>query len=192
MIRRKLVTGPIEEPLTLEDAKAHLRVDGDAEDVLITALIRAAREQVEHETGRAMMTQTWDVSFDAWPAEDVVELPVPPVQSISSVSYVDGSGTTQTWSSAQWSLDASGIESRLVLGYGLTWPVARDQRNAITVRCVCGYSSAEAVPQALKQWMLLAIARMFELREPVVVGQAATELGFVDRLLDPYRVPRVA
>ena len=77
------IAAPASEPLALADAKAHCRVDHTDDDALITALIVAAREQAEHETGRALVTQTWELVHDAFPEAFVLRKP--PVASVTSI-----------------------------------------------------------------------------------------------------------
>lgn len=66
-----LVTGPSEEPVSLAEAKLHLRVDDNADDALISALIVAARQHAENDTRRALVTQTWRQVWDQFPAPGV-------------------------------------------------------------------------------------------------------------------------
>ena len=86
-----LIAAPILEPMTLAEAKLHLRVDGTDEDDLITALIVAARRRAEHLLTRALITQTWELTLDEFPAADI-QLPKPGVLSIVSVKYLDSAG----------------------------------------------------------------------------------------------------
>ena len=183
----KLITAPATEPVTLTEAKAHCRVDGTDDDALITALITAARQQGEHRTGRAFITQTWELALDAFP-EAEIELQLPPVQSITSVKYLDSSEVEQTISSAEYSLDTYGIRNWVIPSYGYDWPSTLDAANAVKVRFVTGYGAASAVPESLKAWILLAIGTLYANREAVIAGTTG-ELprDLFDGLLDPYR-----
>lgn len=192
-----LVTKPTEEPVTLDEAKAHLRVESTAEDALIQALIAAAREYAESVTGRQLVTATWDLKLDAFPADGAaIELPKAPLRSITSVTYVDTAGATQTWASGKYVVDApSGPEAlpgRLAPAYGESYPATRDTLNAVTIRFEAGYGTAADVPQAIKQAMLLHIGHLYENRQSVVVGAGAGAAIAVpqatDWLLAPYRV----
>src|SRR5882672_4533712 len=100
---RKLITGPAAEPLLLAETKTHSRISTVSEDALIGAMIAAAREEVENELGRALITQTWEKYLDAFP--DAIELFYPPVQSIVSVKYNDSNGALQTLDPSQYMLD---------------------------------------------------------------------------------------
>lgn len=182
----KLITAPSAEPVTLTEAKAHCRVDDSNSDTLLTALIVAAREMAEHETGRCLLPQTWELALDAFPAAEI-DLVKTPVVSITSVKYLDGSAVEQTIGSGNYALDSYGIQHWLVPAYGYTWPSTLDAANAVKVRFVAGYADAASVPQAIKQWMLLQIAHWFDNR--AAAADAKREpLPFVGGLLDPYRV----
>ncbi|HEY0282981.1 MAG TPA: head-tail connector protein, partial [Rhizomicrobium sp.] len=80
-----LVTPPAAEPVTLAEAKAHLKVDTSADDALITSLIVAARARAEWHSGCAFVTQSWTLWLDAWPRNGLVEIPLPPLQSVTQV-----------------------------------------------------------------------------------------------------------
>lgn len=187
----KLVTGPAVEPVTLAEAKAHLRVTGTDEDALVSALIVAARSFAEECTGRAFVTQTWDYVLDAFPCA-AFELPKAPLQSVTSVSYVDTDGATQTLDSGLYKVDAITDPGRIAPAYGETWPSTRAEENAVTIRFVAGYGLAAAVPQPIKQALLLMTGQQFEHREATAEGSwSRLPLG-VDALLGLYRVFRWA
>ena len=102
----RLITDASTEPLTLAQARRHLRIDDDytAEDADITDMIVAARRQAEHETGRALTVQTWEKVLDAFP-EAEIELGKPSVVAISSVKYFDSNAVEQTMDPAGYVLD---------------------------------------------------------------------------------------
>ncbi len=184
----KLITAPASEPVTLAEAKVHLRC-GDEEDALLGVLIQAAREQAEHQLGRALITQTWERVIDAFPAAEI-ELGLPPVTSITLITYVDLAGATQTLDANLYTLD-TGVDPGWALpAAGTTWPGTLDTASAVRVRFTCGYGEAAAVPAAVKSWILLRIGTLYKLREEFVTGKSLAEIpgGYVDRLLDPYRM----
>lgn len=193
----KVITAPTEEPVTPGEAKLHLRVDGTDDDALITALIVAAREAAEHITGRALMPQTLELALDAFyefnrdhPGRHAyrVILPRPPVASITSVKYVDTTGTLQTLDPSAYVLDDYSEPARLVPAYGTCWPATRCQENAVLIQYEAGYADAASVPQQIKSWMLLRIGMLYENREGIVAGVPLAEMPGVDRLLDACRV----
>lgn len=181
----KLITAPESEPITLAEAKAHLRVSGSDDDALISALIVAARQGAEHITGRALMPQTWELALDEF--GEVIELPRPPFSAMSSVKYIDADGALQTMAEAAYLLDTHSEPARLMPAYGESWPSTRDQANAVLIRYQAGYAGAATVPQEIKSWMLLRVGMLYENRESVAAGVTLAEVPFVDRLLDAYR-----
>ncbi len=166
-----VTTGPTEEPITLDDAKAHLRVDNDdaGENAWITTAIQAAREQVENDTRRALFTQTLRLNLDQFPMSNAILIPRPPLQSVASITYVDSDGATQTMSSSDYIVDTASEPGRVVLAYGKTWPTAREQANSVAVNFVAGWT-AGTMPAAVKQLMYLWVGHWHENREAVNVG----------------------
>lgn len=182
----KLITAPAEEPVNWAKAAAHLRIDNTEEIPLILALITTARQEAEKITRRALITQTWELVLDSFPACGV-DIPLPTLQSVTSVKYTGSNGAEQTLSSAAYQVDSDSEPARIVPAYGYLWPVTLNQLNTVRIRYVCGYGLAAAVPAAIKQWMLVRIATLYENREGTVQGSIA-ETPFINGLLDEYRV----
>jgi uncharacterized phiE125 gp8 family phage protein len=188
-MQEKLITAPAIEPITLEQAKLHLRESGTDQDAQIFMLIKTAREWCEHYTGRAFITQTWDFYLEEFPCYTVknpdqeIRLPKAPLQSITSLKYYDTDGTLQTWDAANYSVDTVSEPARITPAYGISYPSTRDIPNAVVIRAVCGYGLSSAVPESIKSAMKIRLNGLFENREPT-----AHELGSVYSLLDPYRV----
>lgn len=183
----KLITAASVLPVSLSDAKAHLRVDVSDDDTLITAMIWAAAQSAEQITGRALTPQTWELTLDAF--EDVLELTRVPVASITSVKYVDTSGVLQTLDGALYTLSTADdfAFATVTPVYGSSWPSTRDQINAVVVRYSAGYADAASVPESIKSWIKLQVGAMYENREREGAVQTHA-LGFADRLLDRYKV----
>lgn len=197
MAETTLTAAPQVEPVSLAEARLHLRIDDDntADDALIGVLIEAAREQAEHETGRRLITQTREMTLDAFPCDgEAIKLHAECVkaQSIESITYLDTAGAWQTFSAASYALDPHSLPGYVFPAADASWPAdVADSANAVRIKVVCGYGNAAAdVPQALRQWMLLQIGAMYAQRETFALGVPVGELPgrFVDRLLDPYRV----
>lgn len=183
---RTLITGPA-EPITLADAKLHLRgVDHADEDTLITSLITAAREAAEHELGRPLASQEWQITLDAFPAAELAL--GPDVASIASIQYLDATGALQTLAEPAYVLDNADPDRAFVLpAAGTSWPATADTANAVRVRFVCGLTP---VPETVRAWMLLRIGTLYTHRADIAAGTplAALPGNFADRLLDRYRI----
>lgn len=186
-----LVTAPATEPVTRTEAKTHMRVTITDDDTYIDSCILAARKHAEGLTRRAFVTQTWDYTLNGFPA-GAIALPMQPVSSITSVSYIDSAGSTALFTygtspdTAKYDVYTDGPRTLIAPKYNLVWPTTRITRNAVTVRFVAGYSS---VPEDIKQAVLLLVAHLYEMREPVVAGSGVTvsEVPMtVDALLSPY------
>jgi len=191
-LKLALITAPATEPVTLSEAKSHLREDQSDEDTLITSLIVAARQMAETITRRALITQTWEIYLDTFPTEREIVLPFPPIQSITSITYLDSNGATQTLSAADYYLDSKGILNSVVLVPGANWPSTEtDRKNTVTVRFVAGYGNAAAVPEAIKLAIKQCVAHWFEHRETTVTGTIVAPMPqTTEWLLWPYRVLR--
>lgn len=180
------------EPITLAEAKAQCRVDTSDDDSLFGIYIAAARGKAEQLTGRRLITQTWAQTLDAFPAaDDPILLEVSPVASISSLTYVDTAGATQTLSSGAYVLDKGRAVARLTPLPGTDWPSADDRPNAVTVTMVCGYGTAGTdVPSDIRSWLLLTIGFLYTQREAIDVTGKTSELPgrWCDALLDPHCV----
>lgn len=184
----KLITPPASEPITLDEVFEHLRISSGDSDNIIYGMIVAARQAAEHATGRCLITQTWDMYYDDFKEE--IRIPLSPLVSVEYVKYIDLNGDLVTLDPVNYKLDAISQPCRLMPSYGLSFPCARHENNAITVRFIVGYGDADSVPQAIKQWILLRIGALFENREAFSGGGNIVELPgrFTDSLLDPYRV----
>jgi uncharacterized phiE125 gp8 family phage protein len=158
------------------------------DDPLLSALIASARGGAEAGVNQALMTQTLDMYLDEFPDWEM-DILRGPLQSVAAITYVDNDGVTQTLDSAQYLVDAVHERGRITPAWGCAWPVARAQLNAVKVRYVAGYGAAAAVPQEIKQWMLIQIGHWHANREASGVVKMEP-LPFVDRLLDAYRVIR--
>lgn len=186
-----VVTEPTSEPLTVQQAKDHLRLDHDEDDTLLRDLIKAARVWIEGQTHRAILTQTWDFSIDwGWPYRDgqpYIKLPLNPVASVTSITYVDGSSPNPTLAAADYTVAARTHGSYIVPAYNVTWSTPRSVPDAIVVRFVAGESAA---PKPLEQAMKLLVTHMYENREPVNTGQGQVIADIpysLEAMISPYR-----
>lgn len=195
-MRTKLITAPTAEPITVDEAKSHLNVTSADDDTYIGSLIAAARRHAEAFTRRAFLFQTWDVLMDEFSSE--IGIPIAPLQSVTSVKYIDTDGAEQTVATSVYAVDDNADPGVVHLDYGQSWPAARRQRNAVTIRVVAGYedpdaapeSSVDVLPDDIKQAMLLHIGHMYEHRESVSDFQTHNVPMSYESLLYPHRVIR--
>jgi len=157
----RLTTAAAVLAVTVAEVKAHLHIDDDitVEDVSLQALIKAATEDAEHEMQRALVTQRWTLTLDALPADGVIELRRPPVQSVVSLKYIDSTGVQQTLSDTAYRVLPGDLSSRVVPVYGGTWPPIRATEDAIEIVFSCGVA-ADAVPELIKAWIKLRVGAL--------------------------------
>jgi len=186
----KLVTASTGQPVTLAEAKAHLRVTTSDDDVDILRKIRAATDYAQRRVAgwRQFMSATHDLTMDGFPV-GALELPFPPLRSITHIKYYDTTGTQQTFASTS---SSTGIivttdddnPGSVEPAYGQSWPSARSQPNAVEVRFTAGYADRPSVPDSVKEAILLLTGHFYENRESVVVGTISSEVQMaVDSLL---------
>lgn len=199
---------PGTEPVTLDEAKAHLRIETGvtADDTLITALIVAARQWCEQYTGLAFITQTWQVVYDAgnfgigewWSGvregvevfslPRVIELPYGPGASSVVITSYDDADSGTVFSSDNYFVDVVSNPPRIVLRQNAGWPLPAREGNGLVIQYVCGYGAASAVPTAIKTAIKMLIAQMYEQRGEDITGTIVAEPSFgVYSLLQPYR-----
>lgn len=159
------ITDATTEPFELAAVKVHLHetlVDTD-NDALITRLIKVARQAAEERTERTLLATTWQIKLDAFPC--VIALERPPVVSVAWLKYIDAAGTLQTLDSAAYQVDIAKEPGRVAPAYGYSWPATRLQTyGAVSLQYTAGYANAAAIPEQIRQWILLAITEMYENR----------------------------
>jgi len=153
-------------------------------DPLLNILIQAARQHAETKLRRYIVTQTLDLHLDRFPCWTIK---LPPLQSVTSITYVDSNGTTQTLAADQYLVDTTTEPARITPAFGLVWPVTQYRNNAVTVRFVAGYAT---VPACVKNWMLIRIKTLWDGRDQLVkqLGMPVFEPMLIDSLLDPEAV----
>jgi len=188
------LSAPAAEPLTLAEAKLHLQLEDSFtdDDELISGFIGTAREIAEHITGRALITQQWRYSVDTFPV-DSMGLPLPKLQSVQAVSYLDNNGTRQTLANTEYDVITDELVGRIIPAYGKSWPSCRNHPGSVRVDYTCGYGAASDVPFSIKQWMKLMIRAAYDNRSAIVEGQSMRDIprSFSDGLLDSAWVPGV-
>lgn len=173
-----LLSPPASEPVSLAEAKAHLKVDSDAEDALIETLITAARARAEWHTGRAFVTQSWRLNLDAIPAGLIAEIPLPPLQTVSEVAVTDADGIRRVLDASDYTVDAASEPARVIFTKA---PANLRRFDAVEIAFTAGYAE---VPAAIRQAILVIVGDIYAHRgdsDAVCGPQSAA-------LLAPYRI----
>lgn len=188
-----LLAGPAQEPVSLVQMKAFLRVEDEAEDGLIEALIAAARIHVEGVTGRALLAQTWRVVLDNWPESRAIRLPVSPMFALSEIRAYDHHGQSHQIDLDNFLPDGQAVPARIICPGRIEGAPALRHRNGIEIDYVAGFGAEpEAVPADLIQSLKTLVAYWYENRDAVLVSGAgaAVPAGF-DRLVAAYKRVRL-
>lgn len=187
-----IVDQPAEEPVTVAEAKAHLRVTHALDDDAIEENIAAARRYLESQWGIAIIEQTWRAVVDEWP-DDGVALRPHPVTALSAVKVWDGSAMADVADLTAYQL-IEGRPARAILESGSVSPART--RQGIAVHFTAGWADAAAVPQNVKRAILLLVGHWYRNREASVsaktgFGVSADLTRGVEDLMAPYRSPRL-
>lgn len=184
-----LNTGPTTEPVTLAVMKEHLHYDPTDQNDRITTLIKVARESCEIEARRAFFTQTWEYTLDCFPA--IITVPLPPLQSVTSITYYDTGGDEQTLSTDDYQIDAISEPGRIAPSRLGSFPSTDSETlNAVKVTFVAGWDDEANIPEEIQHAIKLLGAHWFEHLEQVTMEGTPKELPFaVKMLLNHIKVP---
>jgi len=185
----RLVTAPTAEPISLAQAKAHLRVTDSAEDSLISSLITVVRQACEDRIRRTIVKTGYEYTAAAF--VDRMALDRGPLLQVTSVKYLDATATLQTLAPSTYVVDQYAALPAVLLASGAAWPtVATGRPDAVRISYAAGYCDENltpAPPAPLVHWMLLQLAHFFDNREASGVSQLAP-LPYGDDLLHRYRL----
>lgn len=180
------------EPVSLEDAKVHMKVDGDSEDMLIASLIITSRLHIEAALGISLNTQRFKLVRDRWPSRGAIRIPIRPLQSIDEIRVLDGRGGIDIVDPDKYEFDLTSAPPRLVWTGG---PAPRPGKsiNGLEIDLVAGYgTAADDVPAPLRQGLMMLVAHWYEHRDPIEIGsQRTTVPAAVTQLIKPYRLVRL-
>lgn len=160
----ELVTPPTTWLVTVQELKDHLRLDLDDtdDDAYLAELIRLSYEYCSNIQGRAYLATTYRETYDRFPWGDApFRLMRAPVQSITSVQYVDTDGVTQVLGASIYQLDGTRAPARLGVAYNESWPATREQMNAVIVTYVAGYANTDRVPRSVRQAIKMLAAAWY-------------------------------
>lgn len=187
-----MTSAPASEPVTVEEVKAHLRVDGAAEDVLIGSLILTSRLHIEAALALALIDQSWTLQLDRWPRGGEVEIPMSPLNAITSVRVKGADGNWITLPQTSYLVDLASKPPRLVWN-STTRPDPGVPAMGIEIAFEAGFGPNPAhVPAPIKHALLLLIAHWYEHREAIDVGSGSARIPeAVSDLIAPFRKIRL-
>ena len=198
MMGVRLITPPATTPVSLDEAKAHLRVIDDDDDMAIAGYIEAATKATEAFLGRALIDQTWELVLDRFPIGVCgyqIKIPKPPLIGVVDISYDDANGVAQSISPADYFVDNVSEPGWVVpASSDLSWPTTINAINSVRIQFRAGYldnnsPQGAAVPGDIKSAILLTIGNFYEQREGQVVGTVVYQLPWgVEQLLRQHRV----
>ncbi len=179
-----VTTAPATEPVSLSDAKLHLRIDHDEEDVLLERLITAARKTIERWEWRTHINTTYTLYLQAFP--ETIYFPRPPLSSVTSIKYYNVSDVLTTVSSSDYEVDTNSEPGRAQAVATTSWPSGIDDRlNPIEIVYVGGYGSgASDVPENTRSAILLLVEHWFWNRGAMHTIQERQSPLAVQSLLD--------
>lgn len=180
------ITQPAVEPVSLGEAKVQARVDTEADDAYIQALISVARQYVEDILDITLLSTVWEASYDLFPVWAIV-LPRPMLQAANiTVTYRLGDGATSTKSSAagDFRVDTRTVPGRIYPNWSDTWPAVRGDENSVVVNYTAGFGpDGSSVPPLYKHLMMVLVAHWYDTRQIVAPGTYGTIPKTFDTLL---------
>lgn len=185
-----LLEGPAAEPVTLDEMKAYLRLDGAEEDGLVASLLSAARLLVEAHAGCITTHRTWRLVLDAWPPGGIVRVPLSPLAAIAGARLIDADGEAQELEPDALAVDGVADPPRILASPGLPKPGAAF--NGIEIDVIAGYGPAPSdVPETLREAIRALAARWFEQRGEASRTDAPRLPADVAALLSAHRRVRL-
>lgn len=186
----EVTTGPAAEPLSTAEAKAHLRVDVTDDDTLIDEMVKAAREDVEGYLSRALIAQTHTLKLPRFPGDhSAIQLPRPPLISVTSITYIDTAGASQTWDSSLYTVSTTAHPGRVYPIYGGSYPSTQATPDAVTIVYTCGYGAASTdIPSDILHAVRLMVANFYDTRGPIAFASPQVIPLNYRWLLDKHRI----
>jgi uncharacterized phiE125 gp8 family phage protein len=184
MSKYQQITAPANLPLTLDEVKAHLAIDGYADNDYLTLLITAGTNYLQALTGVGLVTAQYEEYYDRMTYR--TELSIRPVLSVDSITYVDNLGVVQTLDASLYQPDLYGIVPEIYVAHPLQ---TAHQPNCMTIKYTAGYA---ACPADLKLALLAWIGQQFEVREISVEGRPYQQMPWAfESIIESHRVKRI-
>ena len=144
-------------------------------DAELCSHLETAVEAVQTDANRQLLTATVVAKMDCFPTGRVIEIPYGPLASVTSITYLDNDGASQTLATSVYDVDTARNAGEIFLKYNQSWPATRSIQNAITITYVAGVAMASVPAQALHAIKLL-VSHAFENREPILIGKTSSEI----------------
>lgn len=189
IVYSKVITPPASEPVTVAEAKTHLRVDGSYDDTYIETLIKVARQMCETYACKSFLTQEREIKLDSFPCARQIELPYGPVQSVDDFTYIDSAGDTQVLVlNTDYRVDLHSDIARVeyVSSWpSVSWPTNGLQFNSVTIAYTAGYTNDDhdIFPAVIKQAILMQVASLYENRQDEVIGATANMVNLSSQMM---------
>jgi uncharacterized phiE125 gp8 family phage protein len=192
-MKLSLVTAPADPAITLDDVKLDLRIGTDVDEVeddLLERFISAATGLIDGRDGwlgRALITQEWALILDCFPSCDKINIPLPPLQSVESVVYIDADGEEQTLDEDEYRV-VNSTEPGFIEAVN-SWPQTKDVAAAVTISFIAGYGDADTdIPETIKQWLRACVGEFYMNREISVLGVSIAQVPHYQNMLENFRV----
>ena len=193
----KLITAPSVEPVSVTELKSQLRITGTSQDTMLGLLIKAARQHAEDYLRYSIIATVWELYLDAFPASgEPIWVQKSPVSlgtpSTTTLKYYNTSGVLTTLTeNTGYVVDYNSAPARVYEAYDKTWPSTRVIPNAVVLKFTAGYANAAAVPDQIKQAILMIASTLYENPSDEVTG---TQVNAINKnsewLLRPLRAMR--
>jgi uncharacterized phiE125 gp8 family phage protein len=175
----------------LDEVKTVLRIDHSDEDGRLTDLISGVRAYIEEQVGFALMTQTVVALLSYWPRSSTIELPLPPLQSVTSVIYQPAAGGVPvTVAGTVYGVSTVSVPGLIYLKSGQTWPSVALYRPGVQITFVAGYGNLPSkVPSDLREAARRLLVYWYDTPEAVYVPNDRRASGRPERL--PYSIEEI-
>ena len=189
-----LLEAATQSVISIEAARAHLRIDDDRLDTVIQAWIAGITRHAEHQCGRAFLRQRWHCRLEGFtdsltqPRDMPIDLPISPVLSIKAITYLDTEQQWQTLAPASYQLDTGVDPNQVHLAAGQRWPPTARVDQAVRIDLLAGYGEQpDDIPPGILLYLLAKLVEQFDPMASADIGNVQS--SFIDRLLDPYCLP---
>lgn len=187
-----MTSPPAAEPVTVADVKAHLRIDGGDEDILLASLLLTSRLHVETALSLALISQSWTLRLDRWPPRRAIELPLAPLRAVDEVRVKAANGTADIVPAESYLVDLAARPARLIWN-NVVPRAPQVPAGGIEIDLTAGFGDdASSVPAPLKHAILMLAAHWYEHRDPNDIGADGTRVpDAVSSLINPFRTIRL-